>query len=289
MPSHFPSRIAVRLTQGASMWLLCLGVAFAALVTAAQVAQAVANSPYANALLRNNATAVGSLAMFESGGETTVYNGSCCYGVLQMNTTNIRAAGYTPTEFAALPLQGQVDAWARMQSQALASPVVAQLQAMGTFNGQPVDFAFLLACVQLGQGNCATMVASGSCAGFSDRNGTTICGMAARTRASIGGTPAPGSPAGTPAANGSSTWTPSVPAYSFGSIDDAYASGSGSDMSAVSSVIRAILVATLLLLSGLALIAHFGAFAEGNTPVFVFMRENKRVVMMAVLVMAVLV
>lgn len=280
------SRVTARSLQVLGFWLACAGVAFAYLVTAEQVAAALANSPYASPLLRNNSTAVGALAIFESGGETTVYNGSCCYGVLQMSTTNIQAAGYTPAQFAALSLQAQVDAWAQMQSRALNAGVVSQLQAMGTFDGQRVDFPFLLACVQLGQGNCATMVASGTCAGFADRNGTTICGMAARMRSSMGiATPPP--TGGAPAGN--TSWTRTTPAYTFSSVGEAFSSGSGSDMGSMASMVRALLLSLTLLLCGVALIAHFGAYAEGQQPIFVFVRENIRVVTVSILVMVVLI
>jgi len=277
---------ARRFSHGFWLWAMTAGVAVAVVVTADQVAAAVANSPYANALLRNNSAAVGALAMFESGGETTVYNGSCCYGVLQMSTSNIRAAGYTPQQYAALPLQDQVNAWTRMQSQALSSPVVSQLQAMGTFNGQPVDFAFLLACVQLGQGNCAAMVASGTCLGFADRNGTTICGMAARTRANLG---LSGSTA-TPSPRTGVAWTPTTNGYDYASQEDAFAAGAGgtAGMSEVASLIRITLLSFTFLIGAMALIGHFGAYAKGYLPVFALMRENKRVLMVMVLVMVAL-
>jgi hypothetical protein len=54
---------------------------------------------------------------------------------------------------------------------------------MSTFDGQKVDASFIAACIQLGTGNCQKMVNSGSCSGFSDINGTTICGMASNARA----------------------------------------------------------------------------------------------------------
>jgi hypothetical protein len=284
-PKSFLPRMRQRVSQGVGMWAMCISLAFAVVVTAEQVAAAVANSAYGNAFLRTNASAVGALAMFESGGETTIYNGSCCYGVLQMSTSNIRAAGYTPAQYAALPLQAQVDAWVQMQAHALSSPVVAQLQAMGTFNGQPVDFPFLLACVQLGRGNCATMVATGSCSGFSDRNGTTICGMAARTRANLGLPAAPGDSA---SPGLSVALMPTVNGYSYGSHNEAYQSVAGSDMQTTSNAIRSIILAITLLLAAIAFIAHFGGYAAGDMPVLVFIRENKRVVMFAVLVMVVL-
>jgi integrating conjugative element protein (TIGR03758 family) len=148
-------------------------------VTADQVAQAILNSPTASAELKSYAQAVGNLAMFESGGQLSVYNGSCCYGVLQMNTRNIKQTlNISPEAFRNLPLQDQVNAWAQVMSTALNYSGVNKLQALGTFDGRVVDGNLVLACVQLGIGNCDTMRKSGSCSGFADINGTTICKMA---------------------------------------------------------------------------------------------------------------
>lgn len=156
--------------------------------TPQQVADAIRNSPNANSFLQQNSLAIGNLAMFESaGGQTNIYNGSCCYGILQLNGTNLASLGINPSEYLNMNLQDQVDAWSRVQSQAFNDPVVSQLTGMGTFNGQPTDAAMALACVQLGQGNCRKMIASGRCDGFQDSNGTDICEMAQQIRNRMGG------------------------------------------------------------------------------------------------------
>ncbi|MCX8516914.1 MAG: transglycosylase family protein [Rhodoferax sp.] len=80
----------------------------AATVTADQVKAAILASPTASAQMKSYASAIGSLAMIESSGNTAAYNGSCCYGVLQLNTANIQAAmgaGFKPQDFQNLPLQ----------------------------------------------------------------------------------------------------------------------------------------------------------------------------------------
>ena len=184
------------------------------LVTAAQVADAIRNSPNASPWLRANAEAVGRLAMFESGGRLGVYNGSCCTGVLQMNKTNIREfARVSPEEFATWDLQRQVDAWSALTSNALTARAPNSLAGMGTFDGRTVDGDLVLACVQLGIGNCQRMINSGSCSGFADINGTTICGMADRIRGGAGN-PSPGGSGSTSSGSSSSgtsfggTYTP---------------------------------------------------------------------------------
>lgn len=162
--------------------IIAPSIAIAAIVTADQVANAVRNSPNASPWLKANADAVGALAInVESGGNTQVYNGSCCYGVLQMNTTNIRTyTGMTPTQFRNADLQTQVNAWSKVMSSALNDSAPRKLAAMQTFDGRPVTANLVLACVQLGQGNCQKMLSSGSCNGFADKNKTTICAMADR-------------------------------------------------------------------------------------------------------------
>ncbi|WP_382225307.1 hypothetical protein [Hydrogenophaga atypica] len=99
--------------------------------------------------------------------------------MLQMNTDNIYSTlKIKPDVFRNLPLQDQVNAWATVMSEALKYPGINKLQALGTFDGRVVDGNLVLACVQLGIGNCDKMRKSGSCSGFADINGTTICKMA---------------------------------------------------------------------------------------------------------------
>lgn len=251
-------------------WLLWPTVAVAALVTAQQVADAVRNSPGASAFLRAHADEVGALAIkVESGGDTTAYNGSCCYGVLQLNMSNILAAGYTIAQYRYTSLQEQVDAWSRIQSQALNDPVIQRLKALTRFDGQPVDAPFLLACAQLGQRNCQTMVQLGTCSGFRDGNGTTICQMAATMRAAMTGAPAPGSPGdvtiGAVARGGGS--------YAPGSLarnappDTAFEGASGAGMGQTADAIKLMAGALVLLWLAWASKATWQRFVDGGAEV----------------------
>lgn len=166
----------------AFLWLVFPVVAIASVfVTAEQVAQAIRNSPNASSWLKANAEAVGRLAMFESSGQLDVYNDSCCSGILQMNKTNIQEyAKVSPEVFRTWDLQKQVDAWSKLTTDALQARAPSTLAGMGTFDGREVNGDLVLACVQLGIGNCQKMINSGSCNGFADINGTTICRMADR-------------------------------------------------------------------------------------------------------------
>ncbi|PZR95243.1 MAG: hypothetical protein DI537_05505 [Stutzerimonas stutzeri] len=157
--------------------------------SAAEVSTAVRNSGL-NANLMQYADDIGSLSRFESSGNAGIYNGTCCTGILQMNRSNLAAQGLTPQEYANLPLQDQVNAWAKLTNSAANAGSVKQLMAMESFDGKKVDGAMVMACIQLGVGNCQKMINSGSCSGFADSNGTTICKMADKIR---GGAAEPGS------------------------------------------------------------------------------------------------
>lgn len=241
-------------------------LAIAAIVTAADVATAVQNSPYANAFLRAHASEIGALSskVEAPSGDTTTYNGSCCYGVLQLNTSNILASGYTVSQYRYASLQTQVDAWARIQSQALQDSVIAQLLSKSTFDGQPVDASLVVACVQLGQGNCKKMITSGSCNGFQDSNGTTICSMAAAMRAAVNGTAPPGPPISpTPPTGGTDGYSPSSTAPKV-APEQAFSSGSGVSMNDSSQSIRLVVAALALAWLTWGSSATWGQFTNGQ-------------------------
>ena len=254
-------------------------------VTAADVTNAIRNSPNASPWLRANADAVANLAMFESGGRLGVYNGSCCFGVLQMNRTNIRAyAGVSPEVFRTWSLQDQVNAWSRLTDDALRSRVPRALIAMGTFDGRPVDGNLVLACVQLGIGNCQRMIQSGRCSGFADRNGTTICAMADRIRGAGDGTTVTPTDPGTnfgPGTGGindpeaGSGWGFNPPNFDCVRGEDGgcmsmseamrqgFQSGSGVTMDRMRTFNQMLLVALTLLVVGSALVGVWRQYAAG--------------------------
>jgi hypothetical protein len=235
----------------------------AALVTATQVADAIRNSPNASPWLKANADAVGRLAMFESSGQLDVYNGSCCTGILQMNKKNIRKYAETsPEDFKTWDLQSQVDAWSKLTTEAMQARAPKTLAGLGTFDGREVDGDMVLACVQLGIGNCQKMINSGSCNGFADINGTTICKMADRIRNGppTGNNGDPVDDLIQPNPDQGGTYRPPVdPCIREGegclplteSLEQGFASGSGVSMGNLRAIIFAISTAfvTLILMS----------------------------------------
>ncbi|MDR2837757.1 MAG: TIGR03758 family integrating conjugative element protein [Azonexus sp.] len=239
-------------------------LALAAIVTAAQIAQAVLNSPNASPTLKQYANAIGALAMnVESGGNTTAYNGSCCYGVLQMTEKNIKHyAQMSAAKYQQLDLQDQINYWAELTSAGLNNPVVQQLINMGTFDGHPVDGALVLSCVQLGTGNCRKTINSGSCSGFADSNGTTICSMADKiNNGSSSRSGGSGNTGSTTGSNGSSS--PATGANTMmtcikdasgaclpvnEAMAQAFQGGAGFSMSEIQKVIYALVASGMLLL-----------------------------------------
>ncbi len=146
--------------------------------TAQQITDAVNASPLRDEL-KATSCSLGGLGRFESGGNKGVYNGSCCTGIFQLNNANVWRYARTDREgFGCMSLQEQVDAWARLTNDGYNSAVVRRLMRAGVFDGRRVDASFIASCIQLGIGNCETMVNSGRCSGFADPNGTTICDMA---------------------------------------------------------------------------------------------------------------
>ena len=254
----------------AAIWVACAAQAARytpsdQVVTPAQVAEAIRNSPKASAWLRGNADAVASLAMFESGGHTSVYNGSCCYGILQMNASNIdRFADVSPEVFRNWSLQQQVDAWADLTSPLVNSTNPQRLIAAGTFDGRAVDGNLILSCIQLGVGNCGTMINSGVCGGFRDSNGTSICDMAdaIASGGSPGGVVTPTPPGGFfPGGPGYTLGPPSVPITD--AIRGGFEGGAGVSMDKMRSINFALLVVIALLVIGSAMVGVWRNYAKG--------------------------
>ncbi|WP_280190830.1 hypothetical protein [Delftia sp. PS-11] len=261
------------------------GLVLAAIVSTADIAAAIRNSPNASAWLKQNAESVANLATFESQRNTTAYNGSCCYGVLQMNRSNINAyAKVSPEEYRQQSLQQQVNAWSALTTDAMRSSAVTNLLALGTFDGRPVDGHLVLACVQLGTGNCQRMINSGRCSGFADSNGTTICAMADRiggttgtTLGAGGGSSSGGSSGsgGTGTGSGSGTgggswgnWTPAA-----GNLADGFKQASGQDMGRVKEQIQVLIVGLCSLIAATAVLGLFRRYAKGQMSVWQLKRH----------------
>lgn len=273
-------------------------------VNAAQVQQAILSSPNASSQLQTYAAAVGNLAMFESGGRLSVYNGSCCYGVLQMNNRNIASIvpPVTPEQFRNWSLQQQVNAWSTVMSDALRTYAARTLAGMGTFDGRPVTPSMVLACVQLGVGNCMTMIRSGRCSGFADINGTTICSMADRIDGTTTPTNSgsnPGTVTGTPAPV-SNNLTPTTVINNcitdgYGhcisisaAMEQGFLTGSGRSMSDVRGFIQSLTVGITLLVCAWLALGLWREFTTGRIATADLVMGGRSVLMIAAAIFVVM-
>jgi len=235
------------------------------MVTAAQVAAAVANSPLSPAL-KAYAADIGNLAInVESGGNLGVYNGTCCTGVLQVNTGGLKTyCQCTPQEYANMSLQQQVDIWAQVTNVNANNATVRQLMGLGSFGGQPVTGAMVLSCIQIGPGNCAKTVSAGTCAtsAGSDGNGNNFCDFAAKINGGTGSSPVMIGDGGTP----SGAAPPLLPAanYQYPSVEEAFLAGAGVDVGQSKDAILSALSVAMFLWSAWVALAQYLSWRKGR-------------------------
>ena len=156
--------------------------------SASEIADAIRNSPNANAAMQSSSCIWGGAAIAESGGNTCASNGNN-FGVLQLTRGNL-PDGMSPSEYMALTLQDQVNIWAEQTTANFGSgyQALAAAQASGgSIGGVQVTEGMLAACYQFGPVICDNNVQSlqngGTCAGAGIRatggaNGTLANGTA---------------------------------------------------------------------------------------------------------------
>ena len=235
------------------------------MVTTAQVAAAVANSPLSPAL-KAYAADIGNLAInVESGGNLGVYNGTCCTGVLQVNTGGLKTyCQCTPQEYANMSLQQQVDIWAQVTNVNANNATVCQLMGLGSFGGHPVTGAMVLSCIQIGPGNCAKTVSAGTCAtsAGSDGNGNNFCDFAAKINGGTGSSPVMVGDGGTQ----SGAAPPLLPAanYQYPSVEEAFLAGAGVDVGQSKDAILSALSVAMFLWSAWVALAQYLSWRKGR-------------------------
>ncbi len=124
----------------------------------------------------------------DQSGQLNIISSNGMAGLMQMDPNNLdKYCRCSPQEYANSSVDEQMAVWAKFQAIAFDSAAIKETETMTTFDGQPVDDAFRLACIQLGVGNCQDVLSSGSCADRTDGNGVNICQYAAKLRS--GNTP----------------------------------------------------------------------------------------------------
>lgn len=160
-----------------------------------EVSQFFANS--SNPYIANNASTFTKMSFVETAGtgNTGIFNGSCCTGLMQMNTRNIydfggTQKGMTRAEFAQLDGQQQIDAYTRYYNSIQNDPNIKKVQNLaetgGYIGNHKVSADTVAACIQFGTGNCQAAMANG-CSDRTRGNGgdnyKTVCEMAETARA----------------------------------------------------------------------------------------------------------
>lgn len=264
-------------------WLITLALLFSGviiagqqygpkvIVTSDQVAAAVANSPL-NPSLQQYAATIGQLAInVESGGNLGIYNGTCCTGVLQMNTAGVeKYCKCEPMQYANLPLQQQVNYWAQLTNANANNSIVRGLMQMSSFGGQPVDGAMILSCIQIGPGNCAKTLAAGTCAtsAGADGNGNNFCDFAASIRGgSAASSPSNGAASGTGTATGTASGAGTAPVATVWtpvSAAAAFYNGAGVDMTAVHDAVTDFIAVAAMLWAAWVAQAQYFCYRRGS-------------------------
>lgn len=185
-----------------------LAFAQCASYSSAEIAAAINNSSTASSELKSTSCTWGGAGKSESGGGTCASNGGN-FGVLQLSSQNLAAAGYTPAQYLALPLQQQVDIWATQAGNSgAASGNVATISNAaatgGSIGSTPATQGMAAACVQFGavicQNDLAALNAGQPCGGANpvrasysvpsstwteDGNGQSICSWGANIQNNI--------------------------------------------------------------------------------------------------------
>lgn len=129
---------------------------------AAQVSQAIQNSPYANAATKASSCTWGGAAAAESGGNTCASNGNN-FGVLQLTRNNL-PPGVTPSQYLNEPLQQQVNTWLQQAGPtgqgSSFNTINNAASTGGSLGGMQMTPGIAAACVQFGSGICSRDLAS---------------------------------------------------------------------------------------------------------------------------------
>ena len=133
-------------------------------------------------------------------GQTGTFNGSCCTGLMQINTGNLRnpdICGCTRAEYGAMSPQQQIDVYAKYVNVSFANDPSVQtlknMQANGqTLGGHQVDTETVIACMQMGTGNCAAAIKNGCSSttlGQGGDNHVNVCTMGDKARLAMQNNP----------------------------------------------------------------------------------------------------
>jgi hypothetical protein len=147
-----------------------------------------------DAYLREHAMDFAAMSRFvEDPKQLVGIHNSCCTGLMQLNYINLRKpeiCGCTAQEFGAYSQQQQIDVYNRYLSTFANNFGIGQIKLLivhsQTLGGHVVDGYTLVACAQMGTGNCDAAVrneCSSLAVGEGGDNHVNVCTMADKARA----------------------------------------------------------------------------------------------------------
>lgn len=166
------------------------------IVSANDIATAITNSTTTSDFMKQNSALFAGIAVnqeSQAGSGTSnigLYNGLCCYGVLQMSTENIAKYGaqYGITSgvaYASSDLQTQIDIYGQYEAaqeksiagvmQVAASGTGGTLMADDDGDTTRIDASYIVACTQIGVGYCNAAYKANDCKEAVDGGNVSIC------------------------------------------------------------------------------------------------------------------
>jgi hypothetical protein len=144
-----------------------------------------------NADIASNAQYFADMSRFmEDPSQQTGLHNDCCTGLMQMNQGNLRAfCGCTPEQYAQMSAQQQLDVYTNYYNSIQNTWGVQQIKDLtasgGTLGGHAIDYFDVVACAQMGPGNCAAAVKNGCSSlalGQGGDGSVNVCTMADAVR-----------------------------------------------------------------------------------------------------------
>ncbi|MDE2579116.1 MAG: hypothetical protein KGL46_09945 [Hyphomicrobiales bacterium] len=144
-----------------------------------------------NPTLANNSQYFADMSKFmEDPSQQTGLHNSCCTGLMQMNQSNLKQfCGCTPEQYAQMSAQQQIDVYTKYFNSIQNTPGMTEMQKLadsgGTLGGHKIDEFDVIACAQMGPGNCAAAIKNGCSSlalGQGGDGSVNVCTMADAVR-----------------------------------------------------------------------------------------------------------
>ncbi|MEY9142082.1 hypothetical protein [Bradyrhizobium elkanii] len=103
-----------KMAVAALVAFMMAGVVQAETLTQVQIRETLANS--ANSMIAHKSEILAAEAIEQSGGKTDAYNGTCCNGLWQIQTGNLKSLNITGTEYREMSVEKQAEIYLKLQN-----------------------------------------------------------------------------------------------------------------------------------------------------------------------------